>query len=355
MIKSLLRALFLGLLLSASMVASASVTLKGDHPSTYYVKEGDTLWTIASKFLQQPWQWPQIWQHNQQIPNPHLIYPGDVLRLNYVAGEPQITVERGEVGKQAASGYPTVKLSPKAQVQPISAAIPSVSLDAIQSFLLDGQVTNPEQIKQSPYLLGGEDSREIWGVGDTVYVRDPINKWKKVNATYGVFQVGERYVDPETKEILGYEALLIGHVKLLSKKGDIATMQIIDSRQGLQAGDRILPSVRHEQIATYFPELPDKAIEGRIIRMFGAVDSTARNNVVVINKGAREGLKEGNLLQIDKTGEVVKDKQMKQYVQLPSQKAGTMLLFRVFDKVSYGLIMQSLLPISITDTVTTPK
>lgn len=355
MIKSLLRALLLGLLLGTSMVASADVVLKSDHPSTYYVKEGDTLWTIASKFLQEPWQWPQIWQNNQQIPNPHLIYPGDVLRLNYVDGQPQVTVERGEQGQQAASGYPTVKLSPKATVQPIGAAIPAVSLDAIQSFLLDAQVTTPEQIEQAPYLLGGEDSREIWGAGDTVYVRDPVNKWNKVSATYGVYQVGERFVDPDTKEILGYEALQVGHVKLLSKEGDIATMQVMDSRQGLQAGDRILPTVRHEQMATYFPDLPEKPIDGRIIRMFGAVTSTARNNVVVINRGAREGLKEGNLLEIDKTGEVVKDKQMKQYVQLPSQKAGTLLLFRVYDKVSYGLIMQSLLPISMDDRVRTPK
>lgn len=357
MIKSLLRMLLLGSLLGTTLTALADApNLRSDQPGTYYVKEGDTLWDIASKFLQEPWQWPQIWQKNTQVSNPHLIYPGDVLRLNYVNGQPQISVERGEQGQQADSGYPTVKLSPKAQEHSIAAAIPTVSLDAIQSFLMEGQVTNANQMKQSPYLLGGVDSREMWGRGDTIYVRDPVNKWKETaSSEYGVYRTGERYVDPETKEVLGYEAVLVGHVRMVTKKGDIATMKVVDSRQDLQVGDRILPGVAHEQIATYFPDAPDGDINGRIIRMFGAVNSVARNDVVVVNKGQREGLREGNLLEIIQPGEMIKDTQMKQFVRLPAQKAGTLLLFRVFDKVSYGLIMQSTQPITMNDRVKNPK
>jgi hypothetical protein len=362
MIKSLLRILFLGLLLLgvSTSTFAAGVTLAKNHPDVYYVKDGDTLWGIASKFLQDPWQWPAIWQENQQIPNPHLIYPGDKLRLTYVNGQPRITLERGAQGQQAEamknSNYPIVKLSPEMKSQPLAAAIPSVSLDSVQTYLMNGQVVDSDEIQGAPYLLASQAGTEIWGEGDVVYVRDPKHQWKNDSSSnYGVYRVGERYVDPETKEVLGYEALLIGHLQLLKVEGDVATMKVTDSRQGLRAGDRIFGTVRHEQLATFFPKAPDENIKGRIIRLFGAVRSVARNDVVVINKGAREGLKEGNLLELEKPGDVVEDEQMNQYVKLPNQRVGTLLLFHVFDRVSYGLIMKSLQPISMDDLAVTPE
>ncbi len=355
MIKSLLRVLMLSLLMGTPFAAMASVNLKTSHPDTYYVKQGDTLWDIAGKFLQEPWQWPEIWQINQDIPNPHLIYPGDVLHLTYVNGEPRITVERGEQGKAANNGYPTVKLSPSAEAQPLNSAIPTVPLAAIQSFLKKGQVVTEKQLKTAPYLLGGQDGRTTYAEGDIVYVRDPINHWKNSARSFGIYRTGVRYIDPETREVLGYEALLVGHLKMIRKKDGVATMKVINSKRGLHKGDIILPTVRHKRLARYFPETPDQDVHAQIIRLFGAVYSVGRNSVVVINKGKREGLEEGDLLAIRRDGEVVKDPKLEQFVELPDRRIGSLLLFHVYDKVSYGLIMKSVIPVRMNDKVITPK
>jgi len=356
MFKTLLRALLLGLLVGATnFAAAASVALSKDHPDVYYVKEGDTLWDIATSFLQNPWEWPAIWQKNEQVTNPHLIYPGDELRLVFVGGEPYIDVTRGEQGQQADQGYETVRLSPQAKEQPLSGAIPTVALDSIQTFLLQGLVVDDEQIEDAPYLLGGVDSRENWGRGDTIYVRDPVNQWKEINHSYSIYRVGDRYIDPDSKEILGNEAIEVGQLKLIKRDGDIATMLVETSRQNLQQGDRIFSAERHQRQATYFPKAPSEKIDGQIIRLFGAVQSVARNDVVAINRGTREGLQESDILQIMQPGEVVHDKNMKQFVRLPSSKAGTLLLFRVFDKVSYGLIVESFLPVNMADKVINPE
>lgn len=356
MFKTLLRALLLGLFIgSANLAAAASVALSKDHPSVYYVKEGDTLWDIAASFLQNPWEWPAIWQKNEQVTNPHLIYPGDELRLVYVDGEPRIDVKRGDQGQQADKGYETVKLSPQAKEQPLSGAIPTVSLSSIQSFLLQGLVVSDEQIKDAPYLLGGVDGRENWGRGDTIYVRDPVNQWKEVDHSYAIYRVGERYVDPETKEILGNEAIEVGRLKLVKREGDIATMLVETSRQNLQQGDRIFSSERHQRQATYFPKAPTEKVDGQIIRLFGAIQSVARNDVVAVNRGTREGLQEGDILRVLQPGEVIHDTNMKQFVQLPSNEAGTLLMFRVFDKVSYGLVVESQLPVNVADKVVNPE
>lgn len=357
MIKMILRTLLISILLGVYTFAVAGVQLKSDHPNTYYVKDGDTLWDIASKFLQEPWEWPAIWQENQQIDNPHLIYPGDVLHLNMVNGQPQLTVERGKQGQAANNGHPTVKLSPQIESQPINTAIPAVSLSSIQSFLRSAQVKTRSELKSFPYLLAGEDGRNIFSTDEIVYARDSVNQWDNhhVGDRVGVYRVGERYIDPETKEILGYEALQVGHLQVIDIEGDVATLKIVDSRQGLRAGDRILPSVPHKQLARYFPVPPETPIDGRIIRLFNAVNHVGRNDVVVINKGAREGLEEGNLLQINEPGEVVKDEEAEQLVKLPSRNVGSLLLYRVFDKVSYGLIMTSIKPITKEDHVVTPE
>lgn len=353
MIKLLLRGIIAGFLLVASQWACATnITLKPNHPSIYYVKEGDTLWDIAGKFLQHEWQWPQIWQNNQQVTNPHLIYPGDSLHLSWIDGKPHISIERGD---KFHDGYPVVKLSPKAIAHPITDAIPAVSLDSIQPFLLSAQVVTRSTLDKAPYLLGGADSRNIWAAGDSVYVRSPDKAWNSAHTSYGVYQVGKPYIDPQSGEVLGYEALLVGQLKLEKIDADIATMKVISSNRGLKVNDRILPSVEHKQLARYFPQPPNGKIDGRIIRLFDALNEVARHDVVVINKGLRDGLVEGNLLQIREPGELVEDKNRQQYVRLPSKKVGNMLLFRVFDKVSFGLIMESLLPISKSAKVVTPE
>lgn len=351
---SLLRALTAGVLLIAFGAASAQVALKDDHPQTYYVKEGDTLWDIASKFLNNPWQWPELWHVNEEIGNPHLIYPGDVIKLRYDDnGEPQLTVERGDHGRMAEAGG-VVKLSPKAREVPLDTAIPAIPLGTIQAFLKDGLVVTREEIAEAPYVVGGQDGRIAFGQGDRVYARDPVGQWNDLVQSYGFYQVGEEYVDPETNEILGYEALEVGLGQVADHDGEVLTLDVVASSQDIRIRDRIFTTRERKVQSIFYPTAPDKKIEARIIRFFGRVSSVARNDVVVINKGVRDGLKAGDVLEVFHKGEVVQDKLADELIQLPRVKAGSMILFRVFEKVSYGLILSSTHPIYKKDIVTNP-
>lgn len=348
-----LRALTAGILLITFGAASAQVALKNDHPQTYYVKEGDTLWDIASTFLDNPWQWPELWHVNQEIGNPHLIYPGDVIKLRYVEGKPKLVVERGDHGKMAQAGG-VVKLSPKAREVPLDTAIPAIPLGQIQAFLKDGLVLSREEIAEAPYVVGGQDGRIAFGQGDMVYARDPVDEWPDLVQSYGFYRVGEEYVDPETREILGYEALEIGLGRVADHEGEMVTLDVVESNEDIRVQDRIFTTRERKVQSIFYPTAPDEKIEARIIRFFGRVSSVARNDVVVLNRGVREGLKEGDVMDVFQRGEVVQDRVSDEMVQLPRVKAGTIIIFRVFEKVAYGLVLTSQRPIRKNDIVTNP-
>lgn len=350
---SLLRALTAGILLMAFGAASAQVALKNGHPGTYYVKEGDTLWDIASKFLDNPWQWPELWHVNEEIGNPHLIYPGDVIKLRYVEGEPQLVVERGDHGKMADAGG-VVKLSPEAREVPLDTAIPAIPLGEIQAFLKDGLVLTRQEIAKAPYVVGGQDGRIAFGQGDMVYARDPVNQWADLVQSYGFYRVGEEYVDPETREILGYEALEIGLGRVADHEDDIVTLDVVQSSEDIRIEDRIFTTRERKVQSVFYPTAPEEKVEARIIRFFGRVTSVAQDDVVVINKGVREGLKEGDVMEVFQRGEVAQDRVTNEVVKLPRVKAGTLIIFRVFEKVAYGLILTSERPIRKNDIVTNP-
>lgn len=362
MMKSLLRTLSAGLLVTVAglgaLQASANVTLKNGHPEVYYVKQGDTLWDISGQFLESPWQWPELWHVNEEIDNPHLIYPGDVIRLVYVDGRPQLQVERGgaegkETVKMMTDGS-LVKLSPQIRELPLDSAIPIIPVSSIQTFLREALVVSKADIAQAPYVIAGSDRRVVYASGDTVYARDPVSKWAELIQSYGVFRVGHQYVDPETREILGIEALKIGTVRTSDQKGDVATFRVILSQEDIRPQDRLFTSREGRMQSTFYPAAPDTKVEARIIRFFDRLHSVARNDVVVINKGSRDGLRDGHVLEVKQAGERVKDPLSKSMVQLPGNTAGTMVLFRVFEKVSYGLIVQSTQPIRMNDMAVNP-
>lgn len=339
---------FLALLLISPVSALATVKLTIDHPDSYQVKAGDTLWDIAAKFLQQPWQWPEIWQKNQQIENPHLIYPGDLLQLVYVDGKPQIVMQ------QPSNGYATVKLSPTIKQLPLDEAIPSVSYRAIHAFLKDGKVITDKQLKKSPYVLADKDDRPFYGAGDTIYARDSLNSWQDAGSRFGVYRVGERYIDPDSNEVLGYEALLVGELEKKAVTDELATMHIVSSTQEIGASDLVLQRDKQHRPASFFPKAPEAPVEGKIIHLFDALTGVGRNDVVVVNVGARDALVNGDVLAIEQAGRVVTDEKLNQLVTLPAEKIGVLLLFKVFDKVSYGLVMESNHPISLGDGVINP-
>lgn len=366
MMKSLLRAVSAGLLVTVAglgaLQASADVTLKNGHPQVYYVKQGDTLWDISSQFLESPWQWPELWHVNEEIDNPHLIYPGDVIKLVYVEGRPQLQVERGaaspdgapkETVKMMADGS-LVKLSPEVRVLPLDAAIPTIPVSSIQTFLRDALVVTKEEVAKAPYIVAGADRRVVYAEGDTVYALDPVSKWVELIQSYGVFRVGHRYVDPETKEILGIEALKIGMVRTTDRSGEMGTFRVIQTQEDIRPEDRLFTSREGRMQSIFYPAAPDTVVEARVIRFFDRLHSVAKNDVVVINKGSRDGLRDGHVLEVMQDGEVIKDPLRKGTIKLPNVKAGTLVLFRVFEKVSYGLIVQATLPIRMNDLATNP-
>lgn len=353
MMKSLQRILAVGILLSVASIAQAAVDLRDDHPNVYYVKKGDTLWDISGRFLENPWQWPELWHDNPDIDNPHLIYPGDEIRLSWVDGEPRLTVNRDNVAKTRLSDG-TVKLTPRIRELDRDSAIPVIPMSAIQSYLKEGLVVERGEIRDAPYVVGGQDRRVVFGMGDTVYARDPVAHWENIERRYGVYRVGEEYVDPETDEVLGYEARQVALGAVLDHEEDIATLELVRSGEDVRVDDRLFSQPDRTVRGVLYPHAPDEKVTGHIIRFFDRINSVARNEVVVINRGEREGMEPGHVLEIYQEGELVRDRQRDELVRLPRTKSGTLVLFRVFDKVSYGLVMTSTRPIYMQDVVESP-
>jgi hypothetical protein len=352
MIKGVQRALAFGLLVSLSGLAAAQVMLKEGHPGKYFVKNGDTLWDISARFLQEPWQWPEIWQINEEISNPHLIYPGDEIRLTYVDGEPRLSVKRGVEEKTLPNG--TVKLTPKVREIANDEAILAIPAGAIAAYLKEGLVVSRQEIAEAPYIVGGRDRRVIFGEGDTVYARDAMTQWENLEQGYGFYRTGEQYVDPDTNEVLGYEARQIGLGRVAGHEEDMLTLQVTKTSEDLRIDDRLFSTEDRRVRSVLYPSAPDTKIEAKVIRFFDRINSVARNDVVVVNKGLRDGLKEGNVLDVFGQGEAVRDRQRGDMVRLPRERTGSMVIFRAFDKVSYGLIMESKRPIYMHDIAESP-
>ncbi len=341
-----MKKLLLGGLLALACVFSAFadvLTLKPDHPDTYVVKKGDTLWDISNVFLKSPWLWPQLWHVNPQVKNPNLIYPGDALNLVYIDGKPQLVLSRGSGGD--------VKLEPEIRSTPIARAIPAIPLEAVNAFLNHGRIVAPGVLEGAPYVLMGKEGHIVTGAGDEIYGR---GKFDPNNTSYGVFRKGQTFVDPDTQEVLGVEALDIGLAKLLSTERDVATLSLNRSTQEIRRSDRLLPEEEHAINANFFPSAPEQDLKGKLLAVEGGVTQIGTMNVVIIDKGAREGIKEGNLLAIYKAGEVISDPVNNDVVKTPDFRAGLLMVFRVFDKVSYGLVLRAERPLKVGDSVRNP-
>jgi hypothetical protein len=341
-----MKKLLLGCLLALACVFPAfadELKLKPDHPDTYVVKKGDTLWDISNVFLQSPWHWPQIWHINPQVKDPNLIYPGDVLNLVYIDGKPQLVLKRGAGGD--------VKLEPEVRSIPIARAIPAIPLEAVNAFLNHGRIVAPGVLEDAPYVLMGKEGHIVTGAGDEIYGR---GNFDPNNTSYGIFRKGETFVDPDTHEVLGVQALDIGQAKLLSADKDVATLALNRSTQEIRRGDRLLSEESRAINANFFPSSPKQDIKGKLIAVEGGVSQIGAMNVVVINKGAREGIEEGNLLAIYKAGEIVNDPVKNDAVKTPDFRAGLLMVFRVFDKVSYGLVLRAERPLRVQDSVRNP-
>lgn len=321
--------------------------LRLDHPDSYVVKKGDTLWDISETFLKTPWLWPEIWQVNPQIENPHLIFPGDVVSLVYVGGKPRLVVQRGD-------GSRTVKLTPQARIEPLDTVIPAIPLDAVDAFLNRSRVVEAETLQQASYVISGHEGRIVTGAGDKLYARDHLDGGVNLYASYGIYRPATRYVDPDTGEELGIEAFEVGLGKIIEKESEISTLRLSVSNEEVRLNDRLLPTEEAKVIPTFFPSSPERDIQGKIISVLGGVSQVGQYDVVAINKGERDEIKVGNVLAIYHSSGQVKDRIRKDVVQLPSERAGILMVFRVFEKMSYGLVLKAQRPLSVLDELKNP-
>ena len=333
------------LLLAAAGLAQAEVQLKEGHPERYTVARGDTLWDISGKFLSQPWKWPEIWHANPQVENPHLIYPGDTLSLVYVDGQPRVMLNRG-----ASRG--TIKLSPQVRSTPMAEAIPTIPLEAINSFLISNRIMDTaEEFQGVPYIVAGNAKRVLSGSGDRVYARGLFEPDQSV---YGIFRQGKTYLDPDTQEFLGINADDIGGGELVAEEGDVATLVLNRSTQEVRLGDRLFPTEERAINSTFMPSAPKSDVNGLILDVPRGVTQIGQFDVVTLNKGTRDGLADGNVLAVFKTGETVRDRITGESVKIPDERAGLLMVFRTYDKLSYGLILGATRSLSIMDKVRNP-
>lgn len=344
-----MKKLMLGLLLVplfAMLSWADEAAFRSDHPDEYVVKKGDTLWDISNRFLQTPWLWPEIWHVNQQIANPHLIYPGDVIALVYIDGEPRLTVDRPV---KLAPG--DTKLSPSVRVLPQDEAISTIPLDRINSFLSRSRIVTEEELNAAPYMVAGPEKRIIVGEGDYAYAR---GDFESDMTNYGVFRKEEQFVDPITGEYLGTHAQNIGTVRLGTVEGDITRIQVLTSREELRLGDRMLPSEERTIESNFYPSAPDDDINGLILAVEGGVSQVGKLDVVMVNKGEREGLLNGNVLAVYKRGEVTRDPVTGERITLPDERAGLVMIFRTFEKMSLALVLEAERPLAVNDKLLNP-
>ena len=312
-----------------------------DIPDRYVVKKGDTLWDIAAFFLSKPWLWPEIWHVNPQIANPHLIYPGDEISLVYVDGRPRLTLNRGR----------DVKLTPEVKVMPHGEAIPALPLDVIDTFLSRTRVVAPGELEAAPYVVAGQEKSIIVGVGDDFYVRGEI---PAEQTFWGIYRNGGNYVDPETGEILGVRAQDIGSGKLKAVDGEILTLAATRSVEEIRIGDRILPVEDRKIETVFYPNAPPADTEGVIMAVEGGISNVGHLDVVAINRGEEDGLEIGDTLAIYKVGETVRDRISEDIVNLPPERAGLLMVFRTFEQMSFGLVMNATRPLNVGDLVREP-
>jgi hypothetical protein len=360
--------------------------LQPNAPDRYTVVKGDTLWGIAGKFLKDPWKWPQIWNMNRdQIKDPHWIYPGDVIVLDRSGTNPTLHMGAGGEGPQAAEAN-VVKLDPRVRTEPLRSAIPTIPASTLGPFLTRPLVVDAGALDAAPTVLANPDERVVVGTGDTTYADrigpgDPIN-WQ-------VYRPGVALHDPETGELLGYEAKYVAdaRVRRYGDRATATTLDIVKSDQEVNRGDRLAPA-REAGFVNFIPHAPGKPIHGVIMSVDGGVGEIGQFQIVTLNRGARDGIEVGDVLASMRLGEpidayrrttfkgwklpsmtpsyVVPDPPGRQTsnemaadashgtVRLPDERTGLVLVFRVFEKMSYAIVMHATRPIYVGDTVQTP-
>lgn len=249
----------------------------------------------------------------------------------------------------------TIKLRPRIRESEVASAIPAIPLKNIEAFLIDSRVMALDELKKAPYIVAGSDRRIIMGRGDTIYGRAKGKVWLDSYPEYGVYRMGGAYIDPKTSEVLGHEARRIGSTRVLATNKNIATMRVLQSKLDIRVDDKLLFNEQRAVQSIFYPQPAPAGADGTIIHIFDTISFGARNSVVVINRGLREKVEVGQVYSIMQAGEVVRDQTAGDAITLPPTHAGLLIVFRVFEKVSYGLIMRSTRQIANGDGVSAPR
>lgn len=310
-------------------------------PDKHVVVKGDTLWGISGKFLQNPWCWPQVWGMNKdEIRNPHWIYPKQIVYFDRAAG-------RLRLGSEMGSGNNgVVKLSPQIRQVGVTGenAISAIPTGLIEPYLSQPLVIEKDEFDAAPRIVASTNSRSYIGKGDKAYVRGDL----KGGTSFQVFRPGTALKDPETKEIIGYEAVFLGTAKLeaTAKTEDgVDSFLIVNSKQEMSVGDRLVP-IPPTPIINYVPHRPPQDVKARIVSIYGGVNAAGQNQIVSINKGSNSGIDVGSVLELARYGGIIQDKtDNKKLIRLPDETYGQLFIFRIFKNISYGLIME------VSDTV----
>ena len=308
-------------------------------PERHVVVTGDTLWGISGKFLKEPWRWPEIWRMNRdQISNPHRIFPGDVIILERdPQGDPRLRLQ-------------STKLLPQIYSEMVEEGIPAIPPNVIRPFLSDPLIVEAHALDDAPRIIATQQDRVFLGNGDLAYVvnADPAKQ------VWQIYRSGKPLNDPETNNILGYEAFYLGTARQIAP-GNPATFEIVTMKEEIGRGDRLLPMMRPPLIA-YVPHRPDFPVDGRVISVYGGVDTAGRGSIVSINRGATSGIEIGHVLSLERNRTVVarEERDQKETVQIPEQRIGLLFVFRIFERISYGLIVQSEGTVDVNDFVRTP-
>jgi hypothetical protein len=348
-------------------VFADELQLQENAPESYVVVRGDTLWDISAKFFKDPWKWPQIWGYNKDtIKDPHWIYPGNVvyldptthtLKVGEFAPAPASGETSGEVPSMSegnvSSAEGATKLSPRArEVKGTGDAIEMISLKHIGPYLSRPLVFEDDELDGAPVLAGTYEQRQLLGTDDVAYARDmPNDKGER----WQIYRPGQVFKDPDTKEVLGTEVVYLGDATVEKFDEDLSTLKITHSVLEIQKGDRFAQAMTGFS-TNYLPHAPDKDISARIISIYGGVLQAGQNSVVTLNKGRRDGMENGHVLALFQKGEVVRNPSLfRRNIVLPDVRYGLIFVFRVFDKVSYALVMETRLPVQILDRASTPE
>lgn len=363
---------------TAQQVAQSGVPLSElapNAPEEYTVRKGDTLWAISGLFLKSPWRWPELWGMNlDQIRNPHRIYPGQTMYLDKSGGRARLRLGRATGdGLDDDEGLPTVRLSPRTRSDKLADdAIPTLPPSLTEPFLTDAQIVELEDLEKSPRLVANKDSRVLVSAGERAYARGNLPDSDATPRYWRVYRNAKPLRDPTTQDVLGYEAQFVGKAELVrgeslrqvtDDKGKVltdvipATVDILSAKEEMRAGDRLMPEPPRE-LLTYTPRVPPQPTNGQIVSVYGnAVRYAAQNQVVVINRGARDGLERGHVLALISDGRRLLDRTggERTAIKLPDERNGLMMVFRTFDRLSYALILEIAEGVQVGDRFSNPR